>query len=88
MATKTDVKTLQAREAIVINVDARPIEYQKRIVRDRHTGMLVQIDVHEIPPLDPGSEGVPYSFKQGEKVRSDHPAVPACPGAFVEPLED
>jgi hypothetical protein len=53
----------------------------------RHTGQLVEIDVHELPPLDEGDEGVPYAFKQGEKVFSDHPAVEACPGAFVPAID-
>ena len=81
-ATKTEM--LQAREAVVVTVGARPIQYQRRIVRDRHTGQLVEIDVHELPP---GDEGVPYVFKQGEKVRSDHPAVEACPSAFVPAMD-
>ncbi len=85
-AQKKDTK-VAAIDAIVVTVGARPIEYQKRIVRDRHTGRLVEIDHHELPPLDPGDEGIPYAFKAGEKVRSDHPAVEACPGAFREIVE-
>ena len=38
----------------------------------------------EAPPLDPGDEGVSYGFRAGERVLSDHPAVEACPGAFIE----
>jgi hypothetical protein len=78
---------VEARDTVVVVVGARPIEYVKRIVRDRHTGKLVEIDIHEVPPVDEGDEGIPYVFKAGEKVRRDHPAVEACPGAFRE-IED
>jgi hypothetical protein len=82
MATKTSEKKVQAKLACVITVGAKPIEYQKRIVRDRHTGKLAEIDVHELPPVDPGNEGIGYAFKQGEEVWSDHPAVLDAPGCF------
>jgi len=83
MATKSTDK-VQAREACVIVVGARPIEYQRRIVRDRHTGRwLARIDIHELPPVDPGSEGISYAFKAGEEVWPDHPAVKDAPGLFV-----
>ena len=85
---KEKVETLEAKEAIVIVVGARPIQWERRIVRHNRTGELVEVDVHELPPVDPGAEGLPYVFKRGEKVRSDHPAVIDCPGAFVKPLED
>jgi hypothetical protein len=85
MATK--VEELQARDAIVINVGARPVIYQRRVVRDRKTNQLVEIDIHELPPIDEGDDGVPYAFRQGEKVRSDHPAVGACPSAFVPAID-
>jgi hypothetical protein len=90
MATKTRQK-MRAREAVVVTVGARPIQYERRIVRDRHTGKLVEIDVHELPPVDPGDEGIGYAFKQGEEVWSDHPAVLDAPGCFVpvdEPRSD
>jgi hypothetical protein len=74
---------LEAKEAIVVVVGARPIQWQKKIVRDRHTGKLVEIDLHEAPPVDEGDEGTPYVFKRGEQVWADHPAVKACPSAFV-----
>jgi hypothetical protein len=87
MATKEATKKLEAKETIVIVVGARPIEYQKKIVRNRHTGKLVEIDLHEAPPVDEGDEGTSYVFKRGEKVWPDHPAVEACPGAF-RPAEE
>jgi hypothetical protein len=80
------VAMVQAKEAIVITVGARPIEYQRRIVRDRRTGELKEIDVHELPPLDEGDEGMPYAFARGEKVPADHPAVLDCPSGF-RPVE-
>ena len=89
MATRTKApKRLQAREPIVIVVGARPIEYERRIVRDRRSGKLAEIDIHELPPVDPGDQGVSYAFKQGEKVWPDHPAVAACPGAFIPAIEE
>jgi hypothetical protein len=86
MGTKAP-EQLQAKEAIVVVVGARPIEYQRRIVRDRRSGKLVEMDIHELPPVDEGDEGMPYAFSRGEKVWADHPAVAACPGAFV-PIDD
>jgi hypothetical protein len=82
MPTETNDK-VQAREACVIVVGARPIEYQRRIVRDRHSGKLAEIDIHELPPVDPGSEGISYAFKAGEEAWADHPAVKDAPGLFV-----
>jgi hypothetical protein len=83
MAATKEAEKLQAREAIVIVVGARPIRYQRKIVRDRHTGRLVEIDLHEAPLLDEGDEGTPYVFKRGEEVLASHPAVQANPSAFV-----
>jgi hypothetical protein len=48
---------VEANEAMVVTVGARPIEWQKRIVRDRHTGKLAEIDIHELPPVDEGDLG-------------------------------
>jgi hypothetical protein len=87
MPSKTKEDKVRAREACVVVVGARPIEYQRRIVRDRHTGKLVEIDLHEAPPVDEGSEGVGYAFAAGEEVWADHPAVKDAPGCFV-PLDE
>jgi hypothetical protein len=88
MAT-TAAKTtkMEAREACVVVVGARPIEYAKRIVRDRHTGKLVEIDLHEAPPVDEGDPGRSYAFAKGERVWPDHEAIAACPSLF-RPAED
>jgi hypothetical protein len=83
MPTKTKPRRVKAREACVITVGARPIEYEKRIVRDNHTGKLAEIDMHELPPIDPGDEGIPYVFRKDEEVWSDHPAVVDAPFCFV-----
>jgi hypothetical protein len=90
MATKTREK-MRAKQAVVVVVGARPIEYQKRIVRDRHTGKLAEIDMHELPPVDEGDEGIGYAFRADEEVWSDHPAVLDAPGCFLpvdEPRSD
>lgn len=76
-----------AREAIVINVGARPVEYGRITVRDRRTSEMVEIADTDRDPIDEGDEGTPYAFKAFERVRKDHPAVAACPGAFV-PLDE
>jgi hypothetical protein len=81
MPTKT--KKVQAREACVVTVGARPVVYEKRIVRDRHSGKLAEIDIHELPPVDPGSEGTSYVYKKGEEEWSDAPAVLDSPSSFV-----
>jgi hypothetical protein len=86
-STKGKVGKVEAREACVITVDARPVVWQRRIVRNRHTGRLEEIPVTELPPVDAGDEGRFYAFKRGEKVRADHEAVLAAPGAF-DPVED
>jgi hypothetical protein len=91
MATKNKPSgKVKAREACVITVGARPIRYQNRIVRDRHTGKLADIAIHELEPEDEGSEGIGYAFTRGEEVEADHPAVLDAPGCFVpvEPTRD
>ncbi len=79
-----------AREAIVINVGGRPPEYDRVQVINKRTGEPAVINKDE--PRDPGDLGVPYAFKEGQKVKRSHPAVKECPGAFVpeddaEPVE-
>ena len=86
MARTKDSGMVVAREAIVINVDARPIEYGKISVRHNKTGDLVTIPNHN-DIVDEGDEGMPYAFKAYQKVSATHPAVKANPGAFM-PLEE
>ena len=85
--TKKDSGLVVAKEAIVITVDARPVEYHKAKVLDRRTEQKVEVELTEIDPKDPGDDGIPYAFKAYQKVRKDHPAVKACPGAFL-PYEE
>jgi hypothetical protein len=84
MATKAPSK-VKAREAIVVVVGARPPVYKTALVRNRHTGLLAEVEMQppEADPLDPGSMGRSYVFKAGEEVDADHEAVLDCPGAFV-----
>jgi hypothetical protein len=84
MATKTrERERMRAREACVITVGARPIVWERRIVRNNRTGRLDEIDIHELEPVDPGDEGIAYVFARHEEVWSDHPAVLDAPGCFV-----
>jgi len=68
--------TLVATEAIVIVVGARPIKYERRKVRDRRTGDMVEIDMTDPSwePEDPGNDGVPYVFRVGQRCHPGHPA--------------
>jgi hypothetical protein len=84
MAVKTkEVGKVRTKLACVITVGASPVVWEKRIVRNRHSGKLVEVDLHELPPLDPGDEGIPYAFRAGEEVAADHSAVLDAPGCFV-----
>ena len=87
-ASKEKVGRVRAKQAMVVTVGARPPVWQKRIVRDRHTGKLVEIDMNpELPPIDEGDLGRFYTFTRGEEVSADHEAVLDAPGAF-EPVDD
>jgi hypothetical protein len=89
MAPRTTTKKsnkVVAREAIVINVGARPIQYGTIDVINQKTGERETIDNHN-QMVDEGDEGVPYTFKAFQKVNKNHVAVKACPGAFM-PLEE
>jgi hypothetical protein len=72
-----------AREAVVVVVGARPIEYEKIMVRrNKAPHDMVEIDNHN-NIIDEGDEGVPYAFRAYQRVHKSHPAVKACPGAFM-----
>jgi hypothetical protein len=75
-----------AKEACVINVGARPLEYEKVEVRNERTGEVETIDNHN-NIVDEGDEGVPYAFKAFQKVNAKHAAVEAAPELFV-PLDE
>lgn len=87
MASSTKPKMMIAKEACVIVVGASPIEYERRIVRDRHTGKLAEIDIHELPPVREAEPGRTYVFRRGEEVPADHEAVLDGPGRFREAPE-
>ena len=72
-----------ARETMVVVVGARPIKYRTAKVRNRKTDEIVEVDLSEGEPADPGDQGVPYAFKAGEKVPRNHEAVKASPGSFI-----
>lgn len=76
-----------AREPVVVVVGARAPVYQTSMVRDRRTDQMVEVQLTEFEPVDPGAEGRSYAFKQYEKVHSTHEAVKELPGAFM-PLEE
>jgi hypothetical protein len=84
MPTPTKSNTVVAREACVVNVGGRPMEFGRIMVTDRRTGERVEIADTDSPPVDAGDEGTPFAFKSGEKVSRNHPAVKAAPGLFVE----
>lgn len=87
-------KQVIARDGCVITVGARPLVYRKIEVTDKRTGETKTIDDTDSYPArkdgsypnitDPGDDGIPYAFKPGQRVPRDHPAVAACPGAFVD----
>jgi len=78
-------EVLVARETIVINVGGPPPDWARITVKDRRTGQMVEIDDTDHPPIVEEDPGIPYLFKAGQRVLSDHPAVTACPGAFRPP---
>lgn len=83
--------TLVATEAIVIVVGARPVKYQRRNVRDRRTGDMVEIDMTDPgwEPEDPGDDGVPYVFRVGQRIHPGHPAYDSAKAkAVFIPLEE
>lgn len=84
MATvKTAGTQVVARETIVITVGATPPVRRRITVTDRRTGDRVEIDDTDNDPIEPGDMGTPYTFKAGERVPKNHPAVKECPGAFI-----
>lgn len=70
-----------AREAVVVFVGARPPVYEQVPIVHNRTGETVMMNKDQ--PSDPGSEGVPYTFKQYQRVPATHPAVKASPSSFM-----
>jgi hypothetical protein len=75
---------LQCTTAFAWNRGARPPEWRKAIVRDRHTGQLAEVPLTELEPIDPGDPGETIIVAKGERLPSTHPAVVAKPGYFTE----
>jgi len=91
MAREAKRGTLVATEAIVVVVGARPVKYQRRKVRDRRTGDMVEIDMTDPgwEPEDPGDDGVPYVFRVGQRILPSHPAYDSAKAKNVFiPLEE
>ena len=87
-ATKEKVGKVRAKQAMVVTVGARPPEWQKRIVRDRHSGKLVEIDMNpELPPIDEGDLGAATSSPRARKWPAITRRSLDAPGAF-EPVDD
>jgi len=70
------------RQPIVIEVGGIPRQWGRITVKDRKTGQDVEIDDTDGPPIVEEQPGTVYAFKEGQRVRRDHPAVEANPGAF------
>jgi hypothetical protein len=66
---------------------ARAPVYKKAVVRDRKTGLLAEVPLTELPPLDEGDPGETIVVAKGERLLSDHPAVQAKPMYFIEAPE-
>jgi hypothetical protein len=50
-AATTKVGKVKAKQAAVVTAGARPPMFEKRIVRDRHSGKLMEIDMNREVPL-------------------------------------
>jgi len=88
MATKAKVGKVECLETVCITLGAKPPVFQKAIVRDRHTGQLAEVELNEYPPIDEGDIGTSYTFKRGEIIRADHPAVVAKGSRYFDPVDD
>ena len=86
-AATTKVGKVKAKQAAVVTA-GRPSTHAESVVRDRHSGKLMEIDMNpERHPIDEGDLGRSYVFTKGEEVAADHEAVLDAPGTF-EPVED
>jgi hypothetical protein len=91
MATKTSETStetptwMQAREAVVVIVGASAGVARTIVVRNRHSGRLVEVPIPppESPWLVEPVDGTTYVFRRAERVLSNHPAVLASPGSFI-----
>jgi hypothetical protein len=86
MGRPRNSQMMVAREACVVVVGARPVEYAKITIPHNRTGVMTEID-NQNDVVDPGSEGIPYVFRAFQKVSSNHPAVKDSPSSFM-PLDE
>jgi dihydroxyacetone kinase-like predicted kinase len=86
MGRPRNSQMMVAREACVVVVGARPVEYAKITVTHNRTGEQITID-NQNNVVDSGSEGIPYVFRAFQKVSSNHPAVKDSPSSFM-PLDE
>jgi hypothetical protein len=86
--TKTKIGKVECREAFVGVIGARPPEWRKTLVRDRHSGQLAEVTLTELPPIDEGDPGVSHVFRRGEQIPADHPAAVEWPGFFFAVDDD
>jgi hypothetical protein len=87
-ASKETPGEMKALDAFVLCIGAKAPVYRTAVVRDRHSGRLAEVPLTELPPTDPGSTGMLYAFRRGERVRADHPAVLAKPSMFYAVADD
>lgn len=75
MATKAKVGKVECLETFIVTLGARPVEWRKAIVRDRHTGQLAEVNLTEYEPLVEEDPGVSYCFKRGGRCA---PTIQPC----------
>jgi len=63
MAATTKVGKVKAKQAAVVTAGARPPMFENRIVRDRHSGKLMEIDMNPESPIDEGGVAATSSPK-------------------------
>ncbi len=74
---------MEATETFVFVLGARPKEWRKVIVRDRHTGQLAEVSLQgEEPPIDEGDPGRTFVVKKGELYLPDEEVVQHKPQHF------
>lgn len=75
-ASKEKVGRVRAKQAVVVTVGARPPVWQKRIVRDRHTGKLVEIDMN--PSSRPSTRATWAASTPSPEARKCQPTMRPC----------
>ena len=74
---------MEATQTFVFVLGARPPEWRKIVVRDRHTGKLAEVSLQgEEEPIDPGDTGRTFVVKKGELYLPDEEVVVHKPQHF------